>query len=122
MKAIAKLNNSPVSPRKMRLVANQVRGMEVTKALNLLKFNQKRTYAIQVEKLLLSALSNWQQKNEGAKIEDNQLYVSELFIDCGPMLKRISPAPQGRAYRVRKRSNHITLVVDTKETKKEEKN
>ena len=122
MKAIAKLNNSPVSPRKMRLVANQVRGMEVTKALNLLKFNQKRTYAIQVEKLLLSALSNWQQKNAGAKIEDNQLYVSELFIDCGPMLKRISPAPQGRAYRVRKRSNHITLVVDTKETKKEEKN
>lgn len=120
MKAIAKLNNSPVSPRKMRLVADQIRGMEAGKALNVLKFNQKQSYAQQLEKLLLSALANWQTKNEGARIEDNKLFVTEIFVDGGPMLKRISPAPQGRAYRVRKRSNHVTLVVDTKEANNKE--
>lgn len=116
MNAIAKLNDSPVSPRKMRLVADQIRGMEVNKALNTLKFNQKRTYAIQLEKLLLSALANWEKKNEGERIENSTLFVTRIFVDGGPMLKRISPAPQGRAYRVRKRSNHVTLEVGTKTT------
>lgn len=117
MEAIAKLNNCPVSPRKMRLLANQIRGMEIQKALNTLKFSQRRQYAIRLEKLLLSAINNWEKKNDGERIEDNSLVVKTIFVDGGAMLKRISPAPQGRAYRVRKRSNHVTIIVDSKEDK-----
>lgn len=112
MEAIAKLNNCPVSPRKMRLVANQIRGQKVDKALNLLKFNQKHTYAEKLEKLLLSAIANWQVKNgEGADV--SELTIKEIRVDGGRVLKRLRPAPQGRAYRIRKRSNHVTLVVDS---------
>jgi large subunit ribosomal protein L22 len=117
MEAVAKLNNCPVSARKMRLLANQIRGMQVDKALNTLKFNQRRQYAIRLEKLLVSAINNWEKKNEGQSIADSALFIKTVFVDGGPMLKRISPAPQGRAYRVRKRSNHVTLIVDTKEEK-----
>lgn len=115
MEAVAKLNNCPVSPRKMRLLANQIRGMQVEKALNTLKFNQRRQYAVRLEKLLLSAINNWEKKNEGARIDENSLFVKTIFVDGGAMLKRISPAPQGRAYRIRKRSNHVTIIVDSKE-------
>lgn len=112
MEAIAKLNNCPLSPRKMRLVVDQIRGENVTKALSILKFNQKQAYALLVEKLLLSAIANWQLKND-AKIDDETgLVVKSVFVNQGRTIKRLSPAPQGRAYRVRKRSNHITLVVD----------
>lgn len=112
MEAIAKLNNCPVSPRKMRLVANQIRGKKVDKALNLLKFNQKPTYAEKLEKLLLSAIANWQVKNgEGADI--SELAIKEIRVDGGRVLKRLRPAPQGRAFRIRKRSNHVTIVVDS---------
>ncbi|MBK8805667.1 MAG: 50S ribosomal protein L22 [Bacteroidales bacterium] len=114
--AIAKLNNVPSSPRKMRLVVDTIRGIEVNRALDLLRFSPKNA-SKDVEKLLLSAISNWQSKNEGVRLEDNLLYVSKVFVDQGRTLKRIQPAPQGRAHRVRKRSNHVTLVVDTlKET------
>jgi len=115
MEAVAKLKNCPLSPRKMRLVANQIRGKRVDVAMSLLKFNQKKMYAILVEKLLRSAIANWEQKNEGLRAEENELYVKTVFVDGGRMLKRISPAPQGRAYRIRKRSNHVTIVVDSKE-------
>ena len=117
MEAIAKLNNCPVSPRKMRLLANQIRGMQVDRALNTLKFNQRRQYAIRLEKLLVSAINNWEKKNEGARVEESNLFVKTIFVDGGPMLKRVNPAPQGRAYRLRKRSNHITIAVDTKAEK-----
>lgn len=110
--AFAKLNSVPTSPRKMRLVVDTIRGVEVNKALDLLKFSQKEASRA-VEKLLMSAISNWQQKNEGSRIEDTSLYVKEVFVDQGRVLKRIQPAPQGRAHRVRKRSNHITMVLDT---------
>ncbi|MBI1305415.1 MAG: 50S ribosomal protein L22 [Bacteroidetes bacterium] len=110
MEAVAKLNNCPVSPRKMRLVADQIRGEKVMKALNILKFNQKPTYAEKMEKLLLSAISNWNQQNDGSG-DAEELVVKEVYVNQGRTLKRIKPAPQGRAYRVRKRSNHITLVV-----------
>ncbi len=111
--AFAKLNNCPTSPRKMRLVADMVRGKKVDEALHLLKFSTKEASG-RVEKLLLSALSNWQQKNEGKRIEDANLCVSQIFVDSGRMMKRISPAPQGRANRVRKRSNHVTVILDSK--------
>jgi large subunit ribosomal protein L22 len=114
-KYIAKLNNCPSSPRKMRLVADIIRGKEVDKALAILKYTKKEA-AEKLEKLLLSAISNWQAKNEGVRIEDSSLYVKEVFVDGGRMLKRLRPAPQGRAYRVRKRSNHVTIVVDSKNT------
>ena len=107
----AKLNNVPSSPRKMRLVLDLVRGMEVFKALGVLKFSNKEA-ARGVEKLLRSAIANWEQKNE-RKAESGELYVSRIFVDAGPMLKRLRPAPQGRGYRIRKRSNHVTLFVDT---------
>lgn len=110
MEAVAKLNNCPVSPRKMRLVADQIRGVKVGHALNLLKFNQKPVYAEKMEKLLISAISNWKQKADGTSSEED-LIVKEVFVNQGRTLKRIKPAPQGRAHRVRKRSNHITLVV-----------
>ncbi|MFH6768087.1 50S ribosomal protein L22 [Gaetbulibacter aquiaggeris] len=108
--AFAKLNNCPTSPRKMRLVADLVRGERVEKALNILKFNQKEASG-KLEKLLLSAIANWQSKNEEASIEDAELVVTEIRVDGGAMLKRLRPAPQGRAHRIRKRSNHVTLVV-----------
>lgn len=109
----AVLRNCPTSPRKMRLVTDMIRGMEVKKALDILKFSSKEA-SRRVEKLLLSAIANWQQKNAGERIENANLVVSEVFVDSGRMLKRVQPAPQGRAYRVRKRSNHVTLVVDRK--------
>ncbi len=108
--AFAKLNNVPTSPRKMRLVADLVRGVEVDKALQILKFNTKEASG-RLEKLLLSAIANWQAKNEDASIEDSQLFVKEIFVDSARMLKRLRPAPQGRAHRIRKRSNHVTLIV-----------
>ena len=111
--AFAKLNNCPTSPRKMRLVADLVRGERVEKALNILKFSQKDASA-RLEKLLLSAIANWQAKNEDADIESAELFVKEIRVDGGAMLKRLRPAPQGRAHRIRKRSNHITLVVDSR--------
>ena len=107
----AKLKNVPSSPRKMRLVADMVRGVEVFKALGLLHFSNKQA-AVDVEKLLKSAISNWEQKN-GKKAENGELYIKTITVDCAPMLKRLRPAPQGRAYRIRKRSNHVTLLVDT---------
>ncbi len=110
MEAVAKLKNVPTSPRKMRLVVDIIRGLEVTKALNILKF-QPNHAAKTVEKVLLSAIANWQQKNEGADLESLNLYVKTVFVGQGATLKRLSPAPQGRAHRIRKRSNHITLVV-----------
>ena len=112
MEAVAILKNVPSSPRKMRLVAGLVRGQNVTKALALLKF-EANGGAEKIEKLLLSALSNWQQKNEDAQIEDANLYVKSIFVDEGKMLKRLRPAPQGRGYRIRKRSNHVTVVIDS---------
>jgi len=108
--AFAKLNNCPTSPRKMRLVADLVRGERVEKALNILRFNQKEA-SNRLEKLLLSAIANWQAKNEEASIEEAELFVKEIRVDGGSMLKRLRPAPQGRAHRIRKRSNHVTLVV-----------
>ena len=108
--AFAKLNNCPTSPRKMRLVADLVRGEKVEHALNILKFNQKEASS-KLEKLLLSAIANWQAKNEEANIEEAELIVQEIRVDGGSMLKRLRPAPQGRAHRIRKRSNHVTIVV-----------
>ncbi|MFC4094998.1 50S ribosomal protein L22 [Euzebyella saccharophila] len=108
--AFAKLNNCPTSPRKMRLVADLIRGVEVDKALAILRFNSKES-SRKLEKLLLSALANWQAKNEDASVEDAGLVVREVRVDGGTMLKRLRPAPQGRAHRIRKRSNHVTLVL-----------
>jgi|TARA_R110000737_G_scaffold318533_1_gene329432 large subunit ribosomal protein L22 len=108
--AFAKLNNCPTSPRKMRLVADLIRGEKVEKALAILRFNSKEA-SRKLEKLLLSALANWQAKNEDSNVEDAELIVSEIRVDGGTMLKRLRPAPQGRAHRIRKRSNHVTLVL-----------
>ena len=112
MEALAKLNNCPLSPRKMRLVVDQIRGINVNKALNILKFNQKQAYALYIEKLLLSAIANWQLKNDAKVDEETGLVVKSVFVNQGRTIKRLSPAPQGRAYRVRKRSNHVTIIVD----------
>jgi len=106
----AKLNNCPTSPRKMRLVADLIRGVQVEKALAILRFNPKES-SRKLEKLLLSALANWQTKNEDDSLEDAELFVQEIRVDGGTMLKRLRPAPQGRAHRIRKRSNHVTLVL-----------
>ncbi len=111
--AFAKLNNCPTSPRKMRLVADMIRGKKADLALNMLRFSTKEA-AGRLEKLLMSALNNWQSKNEGQRIEEQELIVKEVFVDSGRQLKRLRPAPQGRGHRIRKRSNHITLVVSTK--------
>jgi len=108
--AFAKLNNCPTSPRKMRLVADLIRGEEVEKALAILRFNSKEA-SRRLEKLLLSALANWEAKNEDANVEDAELFVKEIRVDSAGMLKRLRPAPQGRAHRIRKRSNHVTLVL-----------
>lgn len=112
MEAVAKLNNVPTSPRKMRLVADLIRGEKVNKALNILKFEPKQG-AARLEKLLLSAIANWQQKNEEIDLEDADLYVKSIKVDSGRILKRLRPAPQGRAHRIRKRSNHVTMVLDS---------
>ncbi|MDU1891151.1 MAG: 50S ribosomal protein L22 [Dysgonomonas sp.] len=109
--SFAKLNNVPTSPRKMRLVVDMIRGMEAFRALGVLKFSNKEA-AAKVEKLLRSAIANWEAKNE-RKAESGELYVSLINVDGGAMLKRMRPAPQGRGYRIRKRSNHVTLHVDT---------
>jgi large subunit ribosomal protein L22 len=113
MEATARLRNQPTSPRKMRLLADLIRGMEVEKALNVLKFNTKHP-SVPLEKLLLSAIDNWKQKNEGADVATANLVVKTIMVDGGRMLKRMLPAPQGRAYRQRKRSNHVTITVDSK--------
>ncbi|HRW62035.1 MAG TPA: 50S ribosomal protein L22 [Bacteroidales bacterium] len=114
-KYFAVLRNCPTSPRKMRLVADMVRGKDVNKALDILKFSSKEA-SNRLEKLLLSAISNWQIKNEGVRIEDSKLVVKEIFVDGGRTLKRIQPAPQGRAHRIKKRSNHVTVVLDNLST------
>ena len=111
--SLAKLSNCPTSPRKMRLVVDLIRGVNVEKALYILKFTNKEA-AIRVEKLLLSAMKNWEAKNEGQRVEDNALFVKEVSVGGGRMNKRMRPAPQGRGYRIRKRSNHVTLIVDSK--------
>ena len=107
----AALRNVPTSPRKMRLVADLVRGMEVGRALGVLKFSNKEA-AARVEKLLHSAIANWEEKN-GRKAEDGELYISRIFVDGAATLKRMRPAPQGRGNRIRKRSNHVTIFVDS---------
>jgi large subunit ribosomal protein L22 len=111
--AFAKLNNCPTSPRKMRLVADLVRGEKVEKALNILRFSQKEA-SRRLEKLVLSAVANWQAKNEEADVEAADLFIKEITVDSGTMLKRLRPAPQGRAHRIRKRSNHVTVVLGAK--------
>ena len=108
--AFAKLNNCPTSPRKMRIVADSIRGKKVDKALTMLKFSQKEA-SNKLEKLLLSAISNWQAKNEDSDVEEANLFVKEIKVDSAGMLKRLRPAPQGRAHRIRKRSNHVTLIL-----------
>lgn len=112
--AFAKLNNSPIAPRKMRMVADLVRGVEVNKALNILQHNAKEA-SNSLEKLLRSAINNWEQKNEDKSIEEETLFVKEIQVSQAGMLKRIQPAPQGRAHRIRKRSNHVYIVVDVKD-------
>ena len=114
---IARLRNCPISPRKMRLVADLLRGKEVGHALNILKFNPRHA-AKYLEKLLLSALSNWQSKNKNKSIENNDIIVNEIRVDGGRMLKRLRPAPQGRAHRIRKRSNHVTVVLESNKESK----
>jgi len=110
--AVAKLKNVPTSPRKMRLIADLIRGERVNKALNILKYEPK-VGSPKLEKLLLSAISGWEAKHQDIKLEEADLFVKEIFVDGGRQLKRLKPAPQGRAHRVRKRSNHVTLVLDS---------
>lgn len=119
--AVVKLNNCPTSPRKMRLVADIIRGVEINKALAILHYS-KQDAAARLEKLLKSAIASWEAKNEGTPLESTPLCVKTITVDGGRQLKRIQPAPQGRAHRIRKRSNHVTIVVDKiVETKKESK-
>jgi len=108
--AFAKLNNCPTSPRKMRLVADSVRGKKVDSALTILKFSQKEA-SNKLEKLLMSAISNWQSKNEDSDVEQANLFIKEIRVDSAGMLKRLRPAPQGRAHRIRKRANYVTLIL-----------
>ena len=112
MEAIAKLRNVPTSTRKMRLIADLIRGKGVDLALNTLKFDSK-IGSKRMEKLLLSAIANWQDKNKDSKIEDSDLFIKEIFADGGKVIKRLRPAPQGRAHRIRKRSNHVTMILDS---------
>jgi large subunit ribosomal protein L22 len=111
-RAMAVLNNCPSSPRKMRLVVDMIRGIEVNRALDILRYSTKEP-SKKVEKLLLSAIANWQKKNEDARVEKSNLFVKEVFVDAGRQLKRLRPAPQGRGYRIRKRSNHVTIILDS---------
>jgi large subunit ribosomal protein L22 len=110
--SFAKLNNCPTSPRKMRLVADLVRGKNVMDAINILKFTNKIS-AKSLEKLVISAIANWNDKNPGKNIEDEDVFISQIYVDSARMLKRLRPAPQGRAHRIRKRSNHVTLILDS---------
>ncbi len=110
---VAKLMNNPTSPRKTRLVADLIRGVDVDKALGILQYNPRES-APKMRKLLLSAIANWQAKNEGKRIEDNQLYVKQIMVDEGRTMKRMRTAPQGRGYRIRKRSNHITVILGSR--------
>ena len=112
-KYFASLNNCPSSPQKMRLVANMVRGLDVEKALHILQYSSKEA-SLKVRKLLLSAIANWQNKNEGARIDEAHLYIKEVIVNGGRTLKRIQPAPQGRAHRILKRSNHVMMILDSK--------
>lgn len=114
MEAVAKLNNYPTSPRKMRLLVDLIRGLQVEKALAVLEHNPKHP-AVPLRKLVMSAISNWKQKNEGG--DESTLVVKTIMVDGARVIKRMRPAPQGRGYRVRKRSNHVTVVVDTKAVK-----
>jgi large subunit ribosomal protein L22 len=114
----AVLKNCPTSPRKMRLVTDLISGMEVNKALDVLKFSPQEA-SRRMEKLLLSAIANWQSKNEGVRVEESNLFVKEVHVDGGRSLKRLQTAPQGRAYRIKKRSNHVTLVIDSKKSEVE---
>ena len=116
MEAVAKLNNYPTSPRKMRLLADLIRGLEVEKALGILQFNPKHP-AVPMYKLLKSAINNWEQKNSDEKVEDAGLIVKTIMVDGGRVIKRMRPAPQGRGYRIRKRSNHVTIIVDSKNSR-----
>jgi large subunit ribosomal protein L22 len=110
---LAALNNNPTSPRKMRLVADMIRGMEVKRALDVLRYSPKEA-SRKLEKLLMSAISNWQAKNDGIRIEDSHLYVKQVFVDSARILKRLRPAPQGRGHRIKKRSNHVTIYLDSR--------
>ena len=114
----ARMKGVPTSPRKMRLVADQIRGVDVDKALQILRFSPKEA-SINLEKLLLSAIANWQAKNEDKSIEEAGLFISKVFVDGGAMLKRIQPRAQGRAFRVRKRSNHVTMILESKNASKQ---
>ena len=118
-KAIAIMRDCPTSPRKMRLVADIIRGVEINKALGILRYSKKEA-SIRLEKLLKSAIANWEAKNE-RKADAGELYVSTIYVNCAPMLKRLRTAPQGRGYRIRKRSNHVTLIVDTIDNKNAKK-
>ena len=111
--AVARLNNNPTSPRKMRLLADLIRGQRVELALHVLK-NSAKQPSEKLRKLLLSAIANWQSKNEGIRIEDGDLFIKEIFVDSGRQLKRLQTAPQGRAHRIRKRSNHVTIILDSR--------
>ena len=111
---VAKLRNNPTSPRKTRYTADLIRGLDVGKALAILQYGHREA-APKMHKLLRSAIANWQNKNEGVRMEDARLYVKEIFVDGGAQLKRLRPAPQGRGYRIRKRSNHITLILGTRD-------
>ncbi|MEE0883481.1 MAG: 50S ribosomal protein L22 [Bacteroidales bacterium] len=110
---VAKLNNNPTSPRKTRLMADAIRGLDVEKALGILQYSRRES-APKLRKLLLSAIANWQVKNAGKRLEDSNLYVKEIFVDGGRQLKRLRTAPQGRGYRIKKRSNHVTLVLGSR--------
>ena len=116
--AFAKLMKCPTSPRKMRLIADQIRGVDVNIALNILKTDSKET-SKRMRKLLLSCMANWKEKNKDKSIENTDLFIKEVFVDSARMLKRIQPAPQGRAHRIRKRSNHVTMIIDEVEKKDE---
>jgi large subunit ribosomal protein L22 len=117
MEAKAILRNCPLSPRKMRLLADQVRGQKVERALNILQWNQRPYYALFLDKLIRSAVANWSQKNSGARMEESDLYVKTVMVDGGFTVKRLRTAPQGRGYRQLKRTNHITVVIDTIKSK-----
>lgn len=122
MESKAKLKNCPVSPRKMRILVDGIRGKRVEAALNTVKFHPKKVYGQYLEKLLLSGIANWQQKNEDEAIEDHALYIKEISVDEGRTLKRIRPAAMGRANRIRKRSNHVTLIIDSENPTQQELN
>jgi large subunit ribosomal protein L22 len=122
MEAKAILNNCPLSPQKMRLVADLVRGQKVERALAILQWNQKPGYSLYLSKLIRSGVANWSQANAGERIEDSELYVKTIMVDGGTVMKRLRTAPQGRGYRMRKRSNHVTVVIDSLKNKEQVKN